>query len=344
MISKAKAWYLIAAAIAIVAAPLLLPLDGAFKGSDDLGTQAITAAHPDYRPWFEPLWTPPSSEIESLLFALQAALGAGSWAMPSAAAREPKTPMSPVDRAAHQRPLAPPSARRKGPFRLGHAADRQPPAAPADGARGAGGDEPRHLGRGSRTHRLWLASIGGPIGFLLVGVLSVLLQVDHGGIRLAPDGPAAAAALAARALAGLSCLLFLALTTPVTDLLTGLRRLRLPAEIADIALLIYRFLFLLADTAMAMDSAQAARLGHDGTGRRLRSLGQLIGNLLPRALDRARRLEVGLAARGYDGEMRVLSPRRPPTLHGLARVLAVPSRPARWPLEHCCHDALAAGP
>ena len=30
-----------------------------------------------YQPWFEPLWTPPSKEIESLLFSLQAALGAG---------------------------------------------------------------------------------------------------------------------------------------------------------------------------------------------------------------------------------------------------------------------------
>lgn len=38
---------------------------------------AITAANPDYQPWFSPLWEPPSGEIESLLFALQAALGAG---------------------------------------------------------------------------------------------------------------------------------------------------------------------------------------------------------------------------------------------------------------------------
>jgi len=29
-----------------------------------------------YEPWFEPLWEPPSGEIESLLFSLQAAIGA----------------------------------------------------------------------------------------------------------------------------------------------------------------------------------------------------------------------------------------------------------------------------
>jgi len=31
----------------------------------------------DYKPWFSPLWEPPSGEIETLLFSLQAAIGAG---------------------------------------------------------------------------------------------------------------------------------------------------------------------------------------------------------------------------------------------------------------------------
>ena len=73
-----RSWWLIAAATAIVAAPLVIPgLQGDFKGSDDLGTEAINAARPGYQPWFQPLWKPPSDEVESLLFALQAALGAG---------------------------------------------------------------------------------------------------------------------------------------------------------------------------------------------------------------------------------------------------------------------------
>jgi len=73
-----RSLWLIAATVAIVAAPLVVPgLGGAFKGSDDLGTDAIAAARPGYRPWVQPLWKPPSDEIESLLFALQAAAGAG---------------------------------------------------------------------------------------------------------------------------------------------------------------------------------------------------------------------------------------------------------------------------
>jgi cobalt/nickel transport system permease protein len=155
--------------------------------------------------------------------------------------------------------------------------------------------------------KVWLAYAGAPMGVLLVGAFSLAVQVDASGLSLAPGGLTAAASLVARSFAALTCLLFLALTTPATDLIAGMRRLGLPAEISEIALLMYRFLFLLGDTAMAMDAAQAARLGHVGARRRLRSLGLLIANLLPCALDRARRLEVGLAARGWNGEMRVLT-------------------------------------
>jgi len=153
--------------------------------------------------------------------------------------------------------------------------------------------------------------------------VSLLVQVDVNGIGLAPGGTLLAAQLIARSMAGVTCLLFLALTTPVTDLMGGLRRLGLSAEVTEIALLMYRFTFLLADTAQAMDAAQAARLGHDGARRRLRSLGMLVANLLPRALDRARRMEIGLAARGWHGEMRVLSPRMAVSWPGLAWTLAL---------------------
>lgn len=62
-------------AAALVAAPMVLKLPGEYAGTDDAAKEAI--AEHGYEPWFESLWSPPSKEIESLLFALQAALGAG---------------------------------------------------------------------------------------------------------------------------------------------------------------------------------------------------------------------------------------------------------------------------
>ncbi len=61
--------------------PLVLGLgddkEQPFTGSDGEAETAITEIEPDYKPWFSPLYEPPSGEIESALFSLQAALGAG---------------------------------------------------------------------------------------------------------------------------------------------------------------------------------------------------------------------------------------------------------------------------
>ena len=51
--------------------------DSEFGGSDGHAEEYITQANPDYQVWFSNIWEPPGSEIESLLFALQAAIGAG---------------------------------------------------------------------------------------------------------------------------------------------------------------------------------------------------------------------------------------------------------------------------
>jgi cobalt/nickel transport protein len=60
----------------IVAAPLLLPgLGGKFEGSDAQAEALLKEQ--GHEPWFKPLWEPPSGEVESLLFTLQAAAGAG---------------------------------------------------------------------------------------------------------------------------------------------------------------------------------------------------------------------------------------------------------------------------
>lgn len=169
--------------------------------------------------------------------------------------------------------------------------------------------------------RAWVAGMAAPTGFLVAGALTFLIRVDADGVSYHPQGLVLAGELALRSLAGVSCLLFLALTTPATDLVAGSRRLGVPPEITEVALLIYRFVFLFAETAQAMNAAQAARLGHVDARRRLTSLGVLIASLLPRSLDRARRLEIGLAARGWNGEFRVLGDRRPISPLGITLAL-----------------------
>ena len=78
--------------LAIVIVPQVIKSGAEFGGSDDQAgggfcpgdggadgeaEAAIGEINPDYEPWFSSFYEPASGEIESLLFASQAALGAG---------------------------------------------------------------------------------------------------------------------------------------------------------------------------------------------------------------------------------------------------------------------------
>ena len=69
-------WLLAMAVILLAVLPLVF-VQGEFSGADDQAETAITTLNPDYKSWFRPFFEPPSGEVESLLFASQAALGAG---------------------------------------------------------------------------------------------------------------------------------------------------------------------------------------------------------------------------------------------------------------------------
>ncbi|MBF7081883.1 energy-coupling factor ABC transporter substrate-binding protein [Desulfallas sp. Bu1-1] len=69
--------FLLVLVIALAVFPLIYASDAEFGGADGEAEEVITNINPDYKPWFTSIWEPPSGEIESLLFALQGALGAG---------------------------------------------------------------------------------------------------------------------------------------------------------------------------------------------------------------------------------------------------------------------------
>lgn len=159
-----------------------------------------------------------------------------------------------------------------------------------------------------------LSVLAVPAAFLLAGVPFLAVSVDFTAgfsLYLSSAGLHMALETTVRALAAMSCLAFLTLTTPLTDLIPLLRRVGTPTSIIELVLLIYRLVFVFVERALTGRQAQTARLGYARFDRSLHSLGLLAGNLFQRALNQAQRLEIGLAARGYTGELRVLSSKRP---------------------------------
>jgi cobalt/nickel transport protein len=68
---------LVLAVVALFALPLVIDSGSDYAGSDSQATQLIEESDPDYQPWFSSVFSPGSTEVESGLFALQAALGGG---------------------------------------------------------------------------------------------------------------------------------------------------------------------------------------------------------------------------------------------------------------------------
>lgn len=151
-----------------------------------------------------------------------------------------------------------------------------------------------------------------PAGFILTGALAQSLTLSTGGIGLAPAGELAVAfGFALTAFASIAALLLLALTTPLTRLIEWVERRGLNPDIADIALVMFRMIWLALDCLESGERALKGRLGHRSFRGILTSHGLLLAALLPRVLSRAGRLEKGLAARGYHGRLVFLSTEAP---------------------------------
>lgn len=74
---KTKYIGLIVLVIILIVGPLMFLKDAEFEGADGQAEEIISEINPEYEPWFDAFFEPASGEIESMLFSLQAALGAG---------------------------------------------------------------------------------------------------------------------------------------------------------------------------------------------------------------------------------------------------------------------------
>ncbi len=136
------------------------------------------------------------------------------------------------------------------------------------------------------------------------------LTLGHYYVYISRSGSHQALGILTRAIASISCLYFLMLTVPFTEVLQTLRRVGFPALLTDLLLIMYRFIFVLLKTATELWTAQQSRGGYRTWRTGMKSLALLIGQLLQRTLQQYSQFSLGLEARGFAGEFRVWHPRR----------------------------------
>ncbi len=173
------------------------------------------------------------------------------------------------------------------------------------------------LARVSAVFYLRLLSL--PFTFLLVSMAAVIFNISltpfnylFGGawgpvyIGISAESLRQAVQLLFKALGAVSCLYFLALTTPMTEIINTLRKLKVPVLFLELMILIYRFIFLLLDTAGKIHLSQSSRWGYASIKTSYRSMAVLIANLFSRAYWRSQSSYQALLSRGYSGDMKFL--------------------------------------
>jgi len=168
-----------------------------------------------------------------------------------------------------------------------------------------------------------------PLGFLALGVMTLVISVTPEAdglvwslplfdqyIGVSHVGVQQALRILLRSLSCVSGLYYLILTTPFTDLVSGLKRLKCPTLLIELMHLMYKMIFLLLDTTQTIYQAQRSRLGYRSYGASFGDMATLASMTFIRAFRRADALYTALESRGYTGELRVMEERFPVTLWG----------------------------
>lgn len=166
-----------------------------------------------------------------------------------------------------------------------------------------------------------------PLSFLLISFLTIAFSVstNPSGFWLAETFNGltlgihyldliTAINLSLRSLGAVSCLYFLALTTPMTEIIILLHKLKVPVIITEIMVLIYRFIFIFMETAITINRAQSSRLGYVSMKSSYRSLSRLFSALLGKVFLKSQELYNAMLARCYTGEIKTLTQPYPVSL------------------------------
>lgn len=150
--------------------------------------------------------------------------------------------------------------------------------------------------------------------FLAVSALSLAVSLNIGdtagniSLHLARTELPRVSQVCGRSLGGLAALLFLALTTPLTDIIALLRWLKAPDILLDIMVLCYRTLFVFSEAVHDTITAQSARLGYASVRLSMSSLGAMVANITVQVWHRSQMLHLAAAARNNHGPLRFLEP------------------------------------
>ncbi|MFA7694993.1 MAG: cobalt ECF transporter T component CbiQ [Methanoregula sp.] len=116
-------------------------------------------------------------------------------------------------------------------------------------------------------------------------------------------------------------LFFIALTTPMTDLFNLMKRCRIPLELIDLMMIMYRYIFIIYKQAHEIWEAQVMRLGYSRKKEGIHSLSMLFGMLFISSWTAGEDMIHAMDARCYNGIFPSLDQAEPIRIRSLLPVI-----------------------
>lgn len=162
--------------------------------------------------------------------------------------------------------------------------------------------------------KFYMTFMAVPIGFAVLSVVLLALLgagdkiIEFGifGLGISAQGLNQGLLVLFRVLGGVSALAVLILTTPMNRIFTLFHDLHVPQTITDLAILMYRYIFLFLDVTSTMYNSQKTRLGYHSYMSWMNCLASLAGMVFIRTLEQGEVSYNALASRGYNGRLNMV--------------------------------------
>lgn len=157
-----------------------------------------------------------------------------------------------------------------------------------------------------------------PLIFMIMSILAIIISISTEKtymltyftvgstyIGISKFGLMNALRILSRSIACLTCVYFLMLTTPFNQLIKVFKKLHIPDNVIEIAMLIYRFIFIFLEEVQEIYKSQEMKLGYMGMRNSYNSLGLLLNMLYKRMMKRYEDMSIALDMKLFDGKFHI---------------------------------------
>lgn len=157
-----------------------------------------------------------------------------------------------------------------------------------------------------------------PLTFLVLSVISLIVSFGESGevfmwaikvksmyVGITPQGIDMSIRLFLRSTACITCMYFYSLTTPLDQQIQVYKKLRIPNEVIELMVLIYRFIFIFLEEAKEIRNAQEMRFGYNTFKQSCHSFSLLIKVLFIRVMQRNKDMQISLESKFFNGEFHI---------------------------------------